>query len=149
MLDIDKADRAELKAYARDELGLSLTMNMNEETMRAKIKDRLNELGKEKPAPITELGKGVDKSGWVVINIQRAHGKSGGEPVFVGYNGKGYTIPRGVNVPVPPPVEAILRNAIRTDYEQDVDENGDMESRDVVSYPYQIISGHENRVGLN
>jgi len=152
VIDLDNASREEMKQYGMDELGISLSMAMREDTMRQKVRDEMTRQGIKEGTPPVKLGgaHGIhgDKSKWVTINIQRTEDKRGNEPVFVGFQGKGYTIPRGVDVAVPPAIEHILNNAIKTLYSQDVETLGELIARDVPSYPYQIVAGRENRVGL-
>jgi len=137
--NIDEAERAELKAYARDELGLTLSMNLREDTMRQRIKDRIEEMkGSENRGQPMK----ANREEWPVINVAKTSEKGGGAPVFVGLQGKGYTIPRGKPIPVPPGVEYILRVAIKTDYDQDED-TGEMVGIDILSYPYSVVSGHQ------
>lgn len=148
-INLDTASREEMKKYGLDELNIQLSLTMREDTMRQRCRDAMLTLGiKEAAAPLDLAGHHANKDNWVVINIQRSEGKHGGEPVFVGFNGKGFTIPRGIDVAVPPPVEAILRNAIKTVYEQDVENMGELTGRDVLNYPYSVVGGHANRVGI-
>lgn len=152
-IDIDKAEPQELKDYAINELGLALSLTMRAETMRQKIRDRQQELnkgaGNEDP-PSAKVAKG-DKSSakaranYVTINIARSQEKGGGQPVFVGLNGKGFTIPRGIPIAVPPGVEYILRGAKQTVYEYE-GEGSDQKlvPREVLTYPYQVVGGYEN-----
>lgn len=54
---------------------------------------------------------------YVTISLPRATGKEE-DLVFVGLNGKGYTIRRGVSVQVPRPVYEILMEAQRQEQRQ-------------------------------
>lgn len=69
----------------------------------------------------------------VELTINQDSGENGREPVFVGLNGVGYQIPRGVPVNVPVELLEILDNAIQTVYES----NGTTaHARDVKRYSY-------------
>ena len=57
------------------------------------------------------------ESDYVTVTLPRANGKEE-ELVFVGLNGKGYTIRRGVAVRVPRPVYEILAEAQRQERRQ-------------------------------
>jgi len=70
----------------------------------------------------------------VNIVLMRAEGKGGERPVPVNYNGKLYTVPRGVPIMVPGPVFEILQNAQRTVYEWDSETNA-INSREAAAYP--------------
>lgn len=59
----------------------------------------------------------ANNSDYVTVTLPRATGKEE-ELVFVGLNGKGYTIRRGVAVPVPRPVYEILAEASRQEQRQ-------------------------------
>lgn len=58
------------------------------------------------------------KTAYVTVNLPRATGKEE-DFVFVGLNGKGYTIRRGVSVRVPRPVYEILRESLRQQQRQE------------------------------
>ena len=59
----------------------------------------------------------VTNNDYVTVTLPRATGKEE-DVVFVGLNGKGYTIRRGVAVRVPRPVYEILAEAQRQDQRQ-------------------------------
>ncbi|MDC7704038.1 hypothetical protein [Vogesella indigofera] len=67
-----------------------------------------------------------------IINIAKEKGNAG--DVFIGANGVGYQVKRGVNVEVPEVVVNILRDAISLEYDPDT-----MEPREVPSYPFSIV----------
>lgn len=138
-INLMKASPEELKAYGRDELGISLSLTMKPETMRQRIIDACNEQGK--PVPISKEDDGPKDAGdgYTKIVIQKQDKPGGSDPVFVGYQGRGYTIPRGVPVDVPNPVVHILENAIQDIHTQDP-ETGEMVTQKVPSYPFQVLS---------
>ncbi len=49
------------------------------------------------------------QSGWVTVYVDPGIGKDKGT-IFVGVNGKGYYVPRGKAVEVPPEVAEVLKN---------------------------------------
>lgn len=49
------------------------------------------------------------QQGWVTVYVDPGSGKNKGT-IFVGVNGKGYYVPRGKSVEVPPEVAEVLRN---------------------------------------
>lgn len=53
----------------------------------------------------------------VELVVNQGEGENGREPVYVGLNGTGYQIPRGIPVNVPVEVLQILDNAVQTVYE--------------------------------
>ena len=61
--------------------------------------------------------------------------------MFVGVNGKGYTITRGQEVDVPNGVLEVLNNARETLYERKKDEYGKeyLSPREALSYPFSIL----------
>jgi hypothetical protein len=91
----------------------------------------------EAPAPVSVLRAsdlGADLSGKrVELTINQDSGENGREPVFVGLNGVGFQIPRGVPVNVPVELLEILDNAVQTVYES----NGNTaQAREVKRYSY-------------
>ena len=128
------ADKHQMKFYAKS-LGLDLSLAMGETTMREKIEKHLTK--HDMPAPKSEVAgirKGQKR---FTIMIPKALGKEGTEPVFVGVQGVGYTIPRSVNVDVPESVVEVLKNAIQDIVTQD--EDGVIHHDYVPAYPYTVI----------
>lgn len=60
--------------------------------------------------------------------------------IFVGVNGVGYRIKRGVEVEVPRAVVRVLEESVKTVYEQVRNEDGSvsMIARDLPTYPFQV-----------
>ena len=138
--DFATASQTELKAYAINELDLPLSMNMSADTMRERITARCKELNIEAPTleVQTKHDKKLNKRKLIVINIPKSEKVSGTEPVFVGVQGVGYTIPRGIDVAVSESIVEVLRNAIQDIVTQDTD-TGEIYHEDVPSYPFQIV----------
>ena len=132
------ADKHQLKFYAKEKLELSLSMSMGEETMREKIHEFIVKHDLDQPTSVVE-GKGAAKKGGrCEINIAKQDKPAGSDPVFVGVQGVGYTIPRGINVIVPVAVEHVLQNAITDVVTQDPDDGAIMHDY-VPTYPYQLV----------
>lgn len=131
------ADKHQLKYYGGT-IGLNLSLAMSEETMRDRIQDHCNANGIE--APVSEVGTSAKdkKQPRVKINIAKQDKPGGGDPVFVGVQGVGYTIPRGINVDVPAPVVEVLKNAKQDRIFQD--EDGNIHSEEVLTYPFQTVA---------
>tara|TARA_B100000795_G_scaffold233299_1_gene191966 strand:+ start:1980 stop:2456 length:477 start_codon:yes stop_codon:yes gene_type:complete len=87
--------------------------------------------------------EGKDMSGVkrVKIIIHESADPNAVNPVFVGVNGKGYTISRGEEVDVPTGVVEVLNNARETLYERKKDEYGKeyLSPREALSYPFSIL----------
>lgn len=129
------ADKHQMKFYAKS-LGLDLSLSMNETTMREKIEKHIAQNDLE--APVSEI-EGIKKSDRrFTIMIPKAVGPEGSEPVFVGVQGVGYTIPRAVNVDVPESVVEVLKNAIQDIVTQD--EDGVIHHDYVPAYPFTVIA---------
>jgi len=58
-------------------------------------------------------------------------------PVFVGINGVGYTIPRGIDLNVPEAIVEVLDNAKNEIFTRDM--MGNLEKNTVYIYPFKVI----------
>ena len=134
------AGKHELKFYAKNELGINLSLAMTETTMRERIQDHCIKNDLEKPVARIDGSRGKKKGKYITINIAKTDKKGGAEPAFVGVQGVGYTIPRGINVDVPASVVEVLKNAVQDIVTQD-SESGEIHKEPVQAYPYQIVSG--------
>lgn len=133
------ADKHQLKFYAKEKLGLSLSLSMTETTMRERIQKHCAD--NDMDAPVAKVAsKGNKHASYVTINVAKSDKKGGAEPAFVGVQGVGYAIPRGINVDVPKAVVEVLKNAVQEIITQDPD-TGEMHSEEVLTYPFQIVSG--------
>lgn len=133
------ADKHQLKFYAKEVLALNLSLSMTETTMRERIQAHCAD--NEIKAPVAEVtGRGNHNATYVVINVAKQDKKGGSEPAFVGVQGVGYTIPRGIDVSVPAAVVEVLKNAKQEIVTQDPD-TGEIEREEVMTYPFQIVSG--------
>jgi len=132
------ADKYQLKFHAKEKYGLALSLSMGEDTMRDHIIKHCAKNDIE--APVGEVsGKKTAGVKYVTINIAKTEKKDGSVPVFVGVQGVGYTIPRGINIKVPPSVVEVLKNAMQDIVTQDVD-TGEILHEDVLAYPFQVIA---------
>ncbi len=128
------ANKHELKFYAKS-LGLDLSLSMSETTMREKIEKHITANDLEAPkSEVAGIQAGVKR---FTIMIPKSADAQGSEPVFVGLQGLGYTIPRAVNVDVPEGVVEILKNAIQDIVTQD--EDGIIHHDYVPAYAYTVI----------
>lgn len=135
------ADKHEMKFYAANKLtpSLKLSLSMSEATMREKIQRHCADNGTDGPvAEIKAQGKIANNSHLVRINVSKSDKPGGDEPVFVGVQGVGYTIPRGVDIDVPSPVVEVLKNAMQDIITQD--EDGEIHHNHVLAYPYNVIA---------
>lgn len=133
------ADKPALKAYAKNELDLSLSLAMNEDTMRERIVKKCKEVGIDPPiAEVqTRQDKALKKTKLIEIEIPKSDKHDGEEPVFVGVQGVGYTIPRGIRVKVSPSIVEVLKNGV-TDHVTQDPETGELFHNEVPTYPFQI-----------
>jgi len=139
------ADKFELKAYAKETYNLPLTLNMSVETMQRHIHEFCQENNLE--MPFSEAGTGktnvvsrkASNEEKITINIATAEGENGDKPIFLGVNGLGYTLPRGIDIDVKRSVVEVLKNAKQDIVTQDKD--GAMLHREVLAYPYQVVAG--------
>jgi hypothetical protein len=139
MTDLDNfnlatADKHQLKFYAKS-LGLDLSLSMTETTMRSRIEKHITENDLE--APVSEVENMPAKGKRFQIIIPKSADPQGSEPVFVGVQGVGYTIPRAVTVAVPEAVVEVLKNAIQDVVTQD--EDGIIHHDYVPAYPFNIV----------
>ena len=130
--DFNNMKYSELYEHAK-ELGLSVKAGM-------KKVDLIDAIKVGTAAPETISGELLKKSDRVRLTIHESSDKNAVDPVFVGVQGIGYTIKRGVPVDVPRSVVTALENA-RQDIMQPVfDEKGGMSLKihSALSYPYSV-----------
>lgn len=84
-------------------------------------------------AVVAKVGPVVDNNRLVKILIPKTEKEV--RPVFVGVQGTGYTIPRGIEIEVPWKVVHALGNAVESKYDPKT-----MEERLVPSYPFTMIN---------
>jgi hypothetical protein len=130
------ANAKQLKTYAANNYDLKLSLTMSADTMRERIAKHCEENGLEAPVAKIQTKHDVAKKSnkTVTINIAKSDKTGGAEPVFVGYQGVGYLIPRGIDIQVSPAIEHILKNAVTDNVTQDGD--GEVHHDEVPTYPY-------------
>jgi len=134
------ADKHQLKFYAKSELGLNLTLAMTETTMRERIQKHCVENDMDAPVARVDGKQGKSDGKYITINVAKQDKKGGAEPAFVGIQGVGYTIPRGINVDVPASVVEVLKNAKQDIVTQDP-ETGELYHEEILTYPFQVVAG--------
>lgn len=134
------ADKHQLKFYAKNELDLNLSLSMTETTMREKIQKHCAENDIKAPVAQVDGARGKKHGKYITVNIAKQDKKGGAEPAFVGVQGVGYTIPRGIDVAVPAAVVEVLKNAMQEIVTQDP-ETGEIDKEEILTYPFQIVSG--------
>lgn len=141
-------DPDELRKFAKDEYGLVLR-NMTIDNMHQRIEAAEREQAEQKrmrdmlerSGPVAHDNTDEEQqqepvtTGRKMVTIILPKTSKDVRPEFVGVNGVGYTIPRGVKVDVPAEVVHVLQNAIETVIDPET-----MEARDVPVYPIQVLS---------
>ena len=113
---------------------------MTETTMRERIQKHCVENDIEAPVARVDGKQGKKNGKYITINVAKQDKKGGAEPAFVGIQGVGYTIPRGIDVAVPASVVEVLKNAKQDIVTQDP-ESGEIHKEEVLTYPFQIVAG--------
>lgn len=150
---IEDATEEQLRTFASETLGISISPTAKLPAVRAKIRaawdkaEILVEAGEETPEapspedkPKAKKAKAHDGEKMVTVHIGVTQGKDGKEAVPVGVNGKVMLIPRGKNVEIPISYYQVLQNAIRQEYDTDEDGNIIPEPREVMQYPVQLVA---------
>jgi len=129
------ADKHQLKKFAEKTYDMALTLNMSEDTMRRHIQDHRKENNLELPkSEVLSKRNSAEKK--ITIHIPASEKEGGSDPVFLGINGFGYTLPRGIDMEVSESVVEVLNNAVQDIVTQRPD--GELLHRDVVAHPFQI-----------
>ena len=134
------ADKHQLKYFGK-ELGLDLTLAMSEGTMREKIEKFHIQNDMDLPVSELEIAPALKSTVMYTINIPKSPLPNGDEPVFVGVQGVGYTIPRGINIKVNEGIVEVLRNAIQDTVTQS--EDGQIHHNESILYPFSIVEIHK------
>lgn len=133
------ATKQQLKDYSMNNYELVLSLTMNEDTMRDRIIDHCQRNNLEVPFAKLIVKRQADRKGeWMTINIAKQDRAGGNEPVFVGVQGVGYLIPRGMDISVPKKVVHVLENAEQDIVTQDPD-TGEMLHNPVRTYPFNVV----------
>lgn len=129
-VNIDNMSREQMLGLA-DDMGIRVSGNAKDDTIRAKLKEQLGEA----PAPdIAESSAAAapgesKKSKRFDITVHTD--KDDKQPVQVGVNGRTYVITRGKKVTVPESVIEVLNNAVQVQYDPET-----MEQHEIQSYPF-------------
>jgi ribosomal protein L21E len=138
MINIETAPVQELRAYAKEEFGLTFQVGTTKAAMLDAVKSALG----QDPAKTDSAPQAISKKSRdgkrVTINIHKSANPSDPDPVYVGLNGVGVTIPRGVDVSVLEGYVAILRHAVRKTYHTD-QKTGDTIESESHAYPFSVI----------
>lgn len=158
---LEEADLTQLKEFATNSLGLEFPRTANTVHMLSMIrqvhtKDTIEvadedayqtaEAGNFAPAQQVQRTTGKDmkavKSGKdpkVTINIPLSEKEGGDRPVTVGVNGQIMLLPRGEDITIPYRYYEALRNARKSEFSQDPnDNNHEIKERIVPSYPFEV-----------
>lgn len=130
-LNIDTLTSAELKDQAKV-LGIPLTGNPKDETIRERIREALGEPAKANETQAQPIAAEASEK---LVKIMIQESESDQQPVAIGLNGRIIRIQRGKEVDVPAGYVEILRNA-----KQKVRDTKTNEDREVLSYPFQVLS---------
>jgi hypothetical protein len=160
-INIDDASKEQLIQFAQENLGMDFHPNTGAQKVLAGIRAawRPNVIylfGEEDPGQSVEIEEGstrerisahtrsleggsskTDPKVRMVIN--EAEGPGGTRPIFVSVNNVPMLLPRGEEIAVPYRYYLALKAAVMTIHEQD-ENTYEVTSRDVPSYPFQIIS---------
>jgi len=141
MINIETAPAKELRAYAKEELDLTFPIGTTKTAMLDAVKSALGQEVQETttdsaPSAISKKSRDGKR---VTINIHKSANPSDPDPVYVGLNGIGITIPRGIDVDVLEGYVSILKNAVRTTYHTDA-KTGDVTVSNSHAYPFSVIN---------
>jgi hypothetical protein len=136
--DIKALSGEELRTQAKV-LEISLKGNPGDQLIQERMIEALglsnNENDENKSASVN-VSKKSDSSKSKMVTIVIATKEDDDQPVPVGLNGKNYRMVRGEEVTVPAGVVDILNNA-----KQMIRDRKTGKDREVLSYPFQIVSG--------
>jgi uncharacterized protein (DUF433 family) len=139
-INLATATKKELKTWAFENLAINLALTMNESTMIDRILVKCKSLNIDPPQNKIETNAAkTTKQKYITVNIAKQPGDGGGEPVFLGVQGKGILVPRGRSIEIPYPYAVCLENARQSIWTQD--EEGEMHEEIVYQYPYQTVHG--------
>lgn len=146
-----RSSKDDVIAYITGVMGLAAPEGATKDELYAFIEENGGTIGssgpdleKEKTGDNIDSASQVNLSDRVKIRITKTDDNRGSEDVFVGVNGAGFLIKRGVAVDVPRAVVEVLRNAVTKKLQEIVNDNGDhtgaFEYIDVQSYPFEVLS---------
>lgn len=100
---------------------------------KAEAADAKSDAAAENEAPVAVDAEGLSGRK-CVVTIHADKGDGGNLPVFLGINGRGYQLPRGVPCTVPVELVGVLENAVETVYD------GGGAGREVPRYAFSVKS---------
>lgn len=142
---ISECTVTELRKYAQEVMGLEVAATANRAQIIAKLASVMQgdhiQIDAAEEANHPPLKQEDDPGEYVTVIIASTEEVGGKEPVWVSVNGRGMFIPRGQPAKIHKRYEHVLKNAVRTVYEQEVTNGipGDIVGRAVHSYPYTVI----------
>ncbi len=146
-----RSSKDEVIAYITGVMGLAAPEGATKDELYAFIEENGGTIGssgadleKENAGGNVDPASGITMSDRVKIRVTKTDDDRGSEDVFVGVNGAGFLIKRGVAVDVPRAVVEVLRNAVTKKLQEVVNEAGDhtgaFEYVDVQSIPFEVLS---------
>lgn len=140
---ISECTAQELRTFATEVMGLEIPASANRPQVLAKLqpvwdKDfiTVTEVAKAEHPPVPT----VEDEEYVTVIIAKHEETGGDQPVWVSVNGRGMWIERGKPQRIKRRYEHVLKNAVRTVYDQDPnDPRSRPTPREVPSYPYTVI----------
>lgn len=143
------ATDAQLRQFATETLGLQVSAIEGPAKLRARIaqvydKDEITlgvaaQLAQgQRPTAPAAAPAVPDEEPMERIIINKTEETGGADPVWVSVNGRGLWIPRGETCTVRKRYVDVLRNAVRTMYEQPEGPKGPLVAREVPSYPFTV-----------
>ncbi len=146
-----RSSKDDVIAYITGVMGLAAPEGASKDELYAFIEENGGTIGgsapdleKEKTGGNVDAASGINMGDRVKIRITKTEDSRGSDDVFIGLNGAGFLIKRGVTVDVPRDVVGVLRNAVTKKLVEVVNDNGDhtgaFEYIDVQSYPFEVIS---------
>lgn len=150
--NIVTADVGQMRTWAKNNIDVNIPAKTDRATAVEMIVNACNAL--QIPVPtgsiITRQEKQMGKTdNTVLIKIPKTKDPGGKEPVFVGFQGTGYLIPRDVECRISQGVAQVLNNAITDHVSQDIDpktgDMGEMRHDESPTYAFQILEGRIDR----
>lgn len=138
-MDYESMDDAQLRAYARNEFGVTLPPALKREGCIARIKQLAGE-GGDPESKVTELARGRKKLNepYVTIILHKTTNHGGDRPLPLNANGYDVLIPRDVPVSVPMRVLEVLRHSVEDRYTQGPD--GALIKQQIKCNPFSIVN---------
>lgn len=146
-----RSSKEDVISYITDVMGLAAPEGATKDELYTFIEDNGGTIGgsgpdleKEKAVGSVDPTSGMNMGDRVKIRITKTDDDRGSDDVFVGVNGVGFLIKRGVAVDVPRDVVGVLRNAVTKKLVEVISENGDntgaFEYIDVQRHPFEVLS---------